>query len=275
MSWRAVARKDFQDAVRSRWLVGLAALFVVLVSVAVYLSYLFRGGGTVASTDILRSGFVQDGVATGFIPLVSLVVAYNAVVGERESGSLKLLLALPHSRSDVVFGKVIGRAAAVAVAILAGFLVPAVVLLGLGEVVFQAVAYVQYAVFSALLGVAFVSIAVGFSASTSSHRLAIAGAIGIFFLFVVLLGAIQLPLQFYLSLNGTPEWLPLTGTELLRTIRLVNPTGSFKIITNGFLGGRLFTGDGARLQVSALLMLLVWTLLPPLLGLLRFEAADL
>ncbi|MFB6160177.1 MAG: ABC transporter permease subunit [Haloferacaceae archaeon] len=275
MSWRVVARKDFEDAARSGWLLGLAALFVVLVSLGVYVTSLLSGGGGVDSTAVLRSGFVQDGVVTAFIPLVSLVVAYNAVVGERESGSLKLLLALPHSRADVVFGKVVGRAAAVATAIAAGFLLPAVVLLVLDSVTFAAVAYVQYTFFAALLGVAFVAIAVGFSAATASHRLAMAGAVGIYFLFVGLLGAIQFPLSLYLQVSGTPGWLPLSGQELIRMIRLINPTGAFKIVTNGFLGGRLFSGQGARLQAAAVVMLVAWTVVPPLFGLLRFEKADL
>jgi ABC-2 type transport system permease protein len=53
-------------------------------------------------------------------PIVGVVVGYNAVSGGRESGSLKLLLSLPHSRADVVFGKVVGRGAALSLAVFAG-----------------------------------------------------------------------------------------------------------------------------------------------------------
>ncbi len=274
MSWRAVARKDFADAVRSRWLLGLAALFVLLVAAA---AYLVRPapGSTITSNRILNSLFVKDALVTTLVPLIALVVAYNAVVGERDTGSLKLLLALPHSRADVVFGKVLGRAAAVAAPVAVGFLLPAVVFLAVPAVEFRAGSYLGFTLLTALLAVAFVAIAVGFSAATASHRLAIAGAIGIYFLFVPLWGAVQFPLQLYLGLGGGPEWLPLTGQELLRMLRLLNPTGSFKIVSEAFLGGSLLQGDSARLHAAAGLMLLVWTLVPPLLGLVRFEEADL
>jgi ABC-2 type transport system permease protein len=273
MTWSAVARKDFEDAVRSRWVAGLSALFVLLVSAA---AYLVRPapGQTISSNQVLNSLFVRDALVTTLVPLIALIVAYNAVIGERESGSLKLLLSLPHSRADVVFGKVIGRSGAIAAPIAVGFLLPAVVLLVVPAVNFDAISYVGYTLLTAVLGVAFVSIAVGFSTAASSSRRAIAGAIGIYFLFVPLWGAIRFPLQLYLS-GGGPSWLPLTGQQALRMLRLLNPTGSFKIVSNAFLQGGLYTQGSVNMQVSATLMLLVWILVPPLLGLLWFQEADL
>jgi ABC-2 type transport system permease protein len=277
MSWQVVARKDFEDAVRSRWLVGLATLYALLVAAAVGIgAWLFGGGGTtVSSTQLVNSPLIKDGIVTTFVPLVSLVVAYNAVVGERESGSLKLLLALPHSRSDVVLGKVVGRGAAVAVAIVAGFALPIVVFVVDGSFAFEAVGYVQYVLLTALLGVAFVSVAVGVSAATASNRIAIAAAITIYLVFVVLFGAIHGSIGLVTLFSGWPEWMPLTVQETQRAVQLLSPTGSFKIIVNRALGGSLFGGAEARLQLSAFAMLLTWTVVPPLLGLIRFQDADL
>lgn len=274
MSWQAVARKDFQDAVRSRWLLGLMALFVLLVSAA---AYVVRPapGQTVNSNAIINSLIVRDAMVTTLVPLIALVVAYNAVVGERDSGSLKLLLSLPHSRADVVFGKVLGRTGAVAVPVAVGFLLPAFVFLIASPVVFDASHYLGFVVLTALLAAAFVSIAVGFSAATSSHRLAIAGAIGIYFLFVPLWGAVQFPLQLYFGVGGGPEWLPLTGQQVFRFLRLLNPTGSFKILSGAFMSDQLFAGDAARLHLSAVMMLFAWLSVPPLLGFARFETQDL
>ena len=276
MSVEAVARKDFQDAVRSRWLLGLSAVFVLLVSAAV----LFLGrSGEITTTGLVNSVLVKDALVTTLIPLIALVIAYGAIVGERESGSLKLLLSLPHSRSDVVFGKVIGRAGAIAVPVGVGFLLPAVIA-ALGPLQFRPTTYLGFILLTVVLSTAFVSIAVGFSAAVSSNRLAIAGAIGIYFLFVPLWGAVQLPLQFYLGVNGTPGWLPVAGQDLLRFLRIVNPTGSFKILANEFVGGTLFASAGEQRwqtggEIAALSALVVWILGPPLLGLVRFDDADL
>jgi ABC-2 type transport system permease protein len=277
MTWTVVARKEFEDTVRSRWLIALSVLFALLVGAAVYVTSLVFGGGdaTLSSTEVLRAFPIKDGIVTTFIPLVALVVAYNAVVGERESGSLKLLLALPHSRADVVVGKVAGRGAAIAVAVVAGFLVPAVVFLVSSTFAFEAVAYVQYVILVALLAVAFVSVGVGVSAAVSSDRLAIAAAVGVYLVFVALLGALQGSLGLFATFVGWPEWMPLTVQQTTRTLTLINPTGAFKIVTNRSLGTGLFGGQEVRLQISGLLMLLAWVAVPPLLGLVRFEEMDL
>ncbi|WP_101298049.1 ABC transporter permease [Halegenticoccus soli] len=271
MSWEAIARKDFEDAVRSRWLLALTALFVLLISAV---AYIVRPapGQTFSSNAIL--GLVNGTLVTTLVPLIALIIAYGAIVGERESGSLKLLLSLPHSRADVVFGKVLGRSAAITLPVVVGFIVPAL-LLAIGPLQFDAGSYVGYTLLTAFLGAVFVAIAVGFSAAMSSQRLAIAGAIALYLLFVPLWGAAQFPLQLYLVLGGGPEWLPIAGEQLFRVLRLVNPTGSFKIVSGAFLNGGLFSGENASFHAAAAAVLLGWLSLPPLLGLWSFERADL
>lgn len=269
MSWQAIAEKEYRDAIRSRWLLALSVFFVLLVSA---MAYVIRPpAGETASANQLLS--IATGIlVTTLVPLIAVVVGYNAVVGERESGSLKLLLSLPHSRSDVVFGKVLGRSVALATPIVVGFVLPALVL-AVGPFTFEPASYVGYTLLTAFLGAVFVSIAVGWSAAAPSHRLAMAGAVGIYFLFVPLWGAVQMPLSFYLAFNGIPGWLPFTGNELMQFLRLLNPNGSFKVLSGAILGGG--SGSSTRMQVAAGSMLLSWLLVPPLLGYWRFEAADL
>jgi ABC-2 type transport system permease protein len=278
MSWQAIARKDFQDALRSRWLIALTTLFVLLVSAAVYLVRP-AAGQTISSNAVVNYIIVKDGLVTTLIPLIALVMAYAAVVGERESGSLKLLLSLPHSRSDVVLGKVLGRAAAIAAPIFVGFLLPGLILLLIPGVNFQPGYYLGYTLLTAFLATVFVAIAVGFSAAVPSQRFAIGGAIGIYFLFVPLWGAVQFPLRLYLQFGGGPSWLPVAGGDILQFLRLLNPVGSFKIVINSFMAGSLFASGqnvpSPRLQIAALSMLVAWLLVPPLVGLWQFENTDL
>jgi ABC-2 type transport system permease protein len=278
MSWQAIARKDFQDALRSRWLLALTTLFVLLVSAGVYFVRP-ASGQTVSSNAVVNSIVVKDGFVTSLVPLISLVMAYAAVVKERESGSLKLLLSLPHSRGDVVLGKVLGRSAAIATPIFVGFLLPGLVLALLPRVTFRPGYYLGFTALTAVLATVFVAIAVGFSSAVSSQRFAIGGAIAIYFLFVPLWIIVRAPLQLFLGLGGGPSWLPISGSQLLDLLRLINPSGSFKIVTNSFMAGSLFaSADGVpspRLQIAAVAMLAAWALVPPLLGLWRFEGADL
>lgn len=68
------------------------------------------------------------------------MLGYRAIVGERESGSLKFLLGLPHTRRDVILGKLIGRVSTVTVAVLVGFAIVGVHLLVIAET-FSVAAY--------------------------------------------------------------------------------------------------------------------------------------
>jgi len=44
-------------------------------------------------------------LAIYLVPLISLILGYDAIVGERERGSLDLLLALPITRLELLLGK--------------------------------------------------------------------------------------------------------------------------------------------------------------------------
>lgn len=269
MSWLVVARKDFEDSIRSRWLLALTSLFVLLVSAA---AYVLRpvGGGTVSANGVLQ---VVGGLFVGtLVPLIALVVAYNSVTGEHESGSLKLLLSLPHSRADVVFGKVAGRAASLSTAIVVGFVLPAAIL-ALGPFTLDVATYVGYTLLVALLASVFVAIAVGWSAAAPSQRIALAGAIGLYFLFVPFWSAIQLRLR--LALASLPEWIPVSSETAGTIVFFSNPTSVFQGLAGAMLNGQFLSGETAMLQLSALLLLVAWVLAAPLVGLLFFERRDL
>ncbi|MBP1922609.1 ABC-2 type transport system permease protein [Halorubrum alkaliphilum] len=271
MSLVAVANKDFQDTVRSRGMVILVALFSLLVSLFAYLVRP-QGDAQQFATELLLSQLVGPVLVTGLIPLVGIVVGYNAVSGERDSGSLKLLLSLPHSRADVVFGKVIGRGAALALAVLAGFLLPALVLIVV-PVTFNAGSFLGYTVFAAVLGVVFVAIAVGCSAAMATQQRALIAGIAVYAVFVLLWGL--LTGQVVDALDGVIAALPLSIEQVRTFLDVANPTTGIEELANGFLGGQLFTGERVNQQISAAAMLVFWTLAPPLLGLLKFDRDDL
>lgn len=273
MSWQAIARKDFEDSVRSYWLWGLSAVFLLLVvGVTFVISVIF--GDQITSNAVIST--VNSWVVTALVPLIAMVVAYAAIVGERESGSMKILLSLPHSRADVVIGKVVGRSAAMAVPILIGFLLPVIVFL-ITPGAFDPLRYVGYTLLVIVIAVQFVAISVGISAGVKSQRRAILGVIAFYFVFVTLWGAIQWPLQLF-AISGYPsalQWIPLAPEELIQTMRLINPTGSFKIIADAYLAGALYEAANRALHISATVMVLLWIVTPPLLGLLRFQTRDL
>ncbi len=271
MSLRAVAKKDFQDTVRSKAMFLLVALFSGLVSVMAY-AVRPTGEGDAFATELLLSVFVGPVLVTTLVPLVGVVIGYNAVSGERESGSLKLLLSLPHSRADVVFGKVVGRATALSLAILIGFLFPAIVLVAI-PVSFNVGAYLGYTVFAAILGCVFVAIAVGCSAAASTQRRALIGGVGIYFVFVLLWGT--LTGQLLGAFEFVIDPLPISAIQVQTFLEVANPNSGVQVLANAFLGDQLLAGEGRNQQISAAAMLVFWTLAPPLAGLLKFDRDDL
>jgi ABC-2 type transport system permease protein len=263
--WQSVAKKDFTDALRSRRLAALVVLFVLfVVGIEVALVELFPDdiGGAAA----LVAGLV--GPATLLVPLIGLVTGYRCIAGERESGSHKLLLSLPHSRRDVVLGKLVGRTGIVSAAILGGFLaggVVAFVLIG----GFAVLPFVVYFAITLLYAAAFVGLGVGISASTGSTSVAVAGGLGAFFVFqffwAFLVGLLQNQL-----LSNAPD-------VLFRTIERLSPLLSYTESVGQYVGeGGGAAGDALYQQGwFALLVLVAWVVVPVGLGYLRFRSVDL
>lgn len=250
MSWEAVARKDFEDAIRSRWLWALSVVFVGVFSIPAIARFYFGAEpqSTQAASGVVNVFvfFMKEGTSI-LVPLIAIVVAYAAITRERESGTMKLLLSLPHTRDDVVIGKVLGRSAVIAAPILAGFLVAGIVLLPAADA-FAAMAFVQFALLTALLGVIFVGFAVGLSAAANSNQQAIVGAVGsyMFFSFFWNTAANRIA-------DGVKDLLALsTGTryQVALLLKLLNPIQAYKTLVDSLF----FSALAARKQMFGFLI---------------------
>lgn len=283
MSLTAVARKDFADAIRSRAFWGVSALFFLLivgVSVA-YATFDVVGGDPSALGLIF---FVASAIGT-FVSLAALIVCYRSIAGERESGSMKLLLALPHTRRDVVFGKLVGRTGVLAVPIVLALLVGS----GLGMALLGDVAPVATVLFglvAVLFALAYAGIMVGVSATTGSTTRAAALAVG-FFLFaevlwdVVILAVVFVAEGFQLPTGpgaAFPDW-----TYLLFQL---SPSNAFVTSLTAVIPDAPTTAAGPAPSAGqldaffatpwiAVLVLVFWAVVPVLLGYWRFVGADL
>lgn len=286
MSWQAVAEKDFRDAIRSRLLMGLTVLFALFAAgAAFFVTEIDQPGGPLVgevTTLLLISGLVS---ATAiFIPLVSIAVAYRSLAGERDSGSLKLLLSLPNSRADVVFGKFVGRSAVVSVAVLVGFAVGLVVTAALAEA-FSPGEYLVFVGVSLLFAFVFVAITVGISAFTSSTSRAAYAAFGLFVVFQFLWDVIAQGVVYVLngfSFEGIQQgdWL----LDLFDFLVIIDPTTAYQQGTLWVIRLMAEEEDGQQAAADAafylqdwfgFVVLAVWVVLPLAVGYLRFESTDL
>lgn len=303
MSWQAVAEKDVRDAIRSYWLWGLTVVLSVFLAVGpiliaagfIQISQPQNGGGV--TSDLYAQ--VMVGILTFFVPAVAIVLAYDSITGERDSGTLKLLLSLPHSRLDVVVGKSLGRGAVVAVAILIAFVVAAVAMvptpidLALGN-------YVGFALLTVVLGLAFVGIGVGFSAAADTSRRAMVGTVTMFVLFTLIWGRFANGVIRLLSNNTDMGGETLVPLHLF--ISVLNPTEAYETLVLSLLSGdplfarvSLVGGSGLQGQLNrqayaqamggsvpaylsdpaVALILAFWVVAIPLAGYWVFEETDL
>ncbi|ELZ05231.1 ABC transporter permease subunit [Natrialba asiatica] len=213
MSWVHVARKDFADALRSKLLWVLSALMILVVagiSAIPQLLYIPGQGPAPGFDDGMSFMFTW---MTMMVSIIGLVVGYRAIVGERESGSIRFLLGLPNSRRDVVVGKVLGRATVVAVPTVIGFLVGAVVILALYDG-FAVTDYIGLLVFALVIGLVYVSVAVAVSASVNTRAKAVGGVLGIYLIFDLLWWTVPMAIYWLLEreLPGStdlPAWYVL------------------------------------------------------------------
>lgn len=291
MNWTYVARKDFTDAVRSKLALSLLAFFSVLAFLSVAAARLILGpDATVQESLGLIAGPVQL-----VVPFAALVVAYLAIAGERESGSLKLLLSFPLTRRDVVVGKFVGRSGVVVLGVVAGFLVSGALVVALyGSL--PVVPFVVFVGVTALYAAAYVGVAVGLSGLVASRGRAIAAALG----FVVVMEFFWdlVPTVLYYALNGSipgqqlPAWYFLLARlspsgAYTYAVELVARVGAVGLVTTSDsnaetasalapLADRLAGDIPFYLEGwSAIAILVLWATVPVAIGYLRFRHADL
>jgi ABC-2 type transport system permease protein len=243
MTWQAVAQKDFEDAVRSRWLWGLSLLFVGIIGAvpAILFGYyappdtsadvLFGASGSIPLAGVSLS---YAGVLAFVIAFIALVSSHGSVIDERESGTLKLLLSLPHSRFDVIAGKSIGRTVVVALPVLAGFLVAGASLVVLSTSV-TVEAFVPQVALTLFVAAVFVSLGTGVSAAAGSNRQATLGIFGLYFLLAFLwaLFASGFSTLVNEALKRIPNVEPLGGAasaELRLFVKYLNPLRAYETL---------------------------------------------
>lgn len=295
VTWRDVARKDFEGSVRSKMLWGFIGVFVAFLLMALPVAeQLFPEATTVTPAKAL-SGVAM--LAQLFVPGIALVAGYMAIVGERRSGSLRVLLSYPFSRRDVVAGKLVGRLFVTATALTIGYAVASVlvvVLYGTPDVTM----FAGFVGAGVLLGLTFTGLAVGGSAAAATRGNAMTLTIGSFMAMVFFWKPVAAGL--YYGLNGS---LPGVHAETWYfVLKRLNPLEAFRVLTSAALDVEVSavpqfpvedippTATPEQLDLAAriqgevpfyladwfsVVVLVAWGVVPVLLGYRRFQRADL
>ncbi len=111
--------KEWRDGMRNRWVLATTAL---LAALALTLAFLGSAPTGAVKTGALAVTIVSLSSLTIFlIPLIALLLSYDAIVGEIDRGTMALLLSYPVARWQVLCGKFFGHLAILAFATLIGY----------------------------------------------------------------------------------------------------------------------------------------------------------
>lgn len=228
VTWMDVARKDFEDAVRSKMLWGISSVFVAFLVMSLLSAEQLFPDPVAVDASMALAGVAM--LAQLFVPGVALVAGYLSVVGERRSGSLRVLLSYPLSRSDVVAGKLVGRSAVTGAALTVGFTVATALVVALYGIPDPA-SFAGFVAAGVLVGLTFTGLAVGGSAAAATRGRAMTLTIGSFVGMVFFWKPVVVGL--YYAVTGS-----LPGVEVERWyvfLQRLNPLEAYRVIAGAAL----------------------------------------
>lgn len=258
-----VAWKEFRDDFRNRWTVAIAVLFALLALTIAWFGGAAAGRVGFTSFDATLASLTTLGAFV--IPLIGLLIAYDTIVGERDDGTLLLMLSYPLARGQLVSGKFLGHCAALAVATLAGFTLAVAIMQVMQPVAQTLDAWLvigRFIVSASMLGACFVGVACLISVQAASKSRA-AGLALIGWLASVVLFDLALLALLVVS-GGNP-----VERAVYPYLLLLNPVDVFRLVNLATLGSgagnELLTGMTAGYAYPPALLyalLLAWAVLP-------------
>ena len=266
-----IARKELSDSFRNRWLLAISLIFASLAMGIAWFGDAASGQIGYASTPATIASLASLGIY--LIPLIALLLAYDAIVGEEEGGTLLLLMTYPLSRSQLLLGKFLGHGLTLALATLMGFGVAGIAIALLTEhvaLIDLSVAMLRFIVSTVLLGWGFIALAYGVSVRVSEKPIAAGLALAIWFFFVLIFDLVLLGVL--VASEGQ------FSAGLLPWLLMLNPTDIYRLLNiAAFDGGAQLSGVlslGTDLPFGALGLwagLVLWFVLPLTGALLLFR----
>lgn len=266
-----IARKELSDSLRNRWLVAIALVFAILALGIAGFGAAASGQVGYASTPATVASLASLGIF--LIPLIALLLAYDAIVGEDEGGTLLLLMTYPLSRSQLLLGKFMGHGLTLALATVAGFGVAGVAIALMVEDVpltTLAMAMLRFILSTILLGWGFISLAYVVSTRASEKPVAAGLALAVWFFFVLIFDLILLGVL--VASEGR------FSADLLPWLLLFNPTDIYRLLNilafsdSTRLSGVLSLGSDLPVGLAGLWAgLILWFVIPLAGALLLFR----
>jgi len=273
MLW-ILALKELRDGLRNRW---IAAAIIVLGGLALALSLLGSAPtGSIKASTLDISVISLASLSVYLIPLIALMLSFDALVGEFERGTMMLLLTYPVTRWQVIIGKFLGHVMILFIAILAGYggaVLIMTILTGSSLDGWQAYAIMMLS--SLALGAVFIALGYLVSVLVKERATAAGTAIGLWLVFVVLYDL----LLFAVLLIDKDQ---VINQQLFAALMLISPTDTYRILNLSMFDGVSqaagIAGVASEAGMSGTLLssvLMLWIITPLVATLLVFQRREL
>jgi len=258
-----IALKEVQDGMRNRWVILIALAMAAFALILALLGSVPTGMTKISSLAVTVVSLASLGIF--FIPLISLLLTYDSIVGEAERGTLILLLSYPVARWQVIAGKFCGALVLLFLAVALGYGSAGIAIGLTAETAFTEQAWSSLAkllLSSVLFGAVFLSLGFLISATLRERGTAAAAAIGIWLVFVLL---------YDMGLLGllASDAGKTIGTETLIGLLLANPADAYRMlnlvgndetaILSGMAGLSL---DRQMSAIAPIAVMVAWIALP-------------
>lgn len=269
-----LALKELRDGLRNRW---IAAAIVVLGTLALALSLLGSAPtGSIRASALDISVISLASLSVYLIPLIALMLSFDALVGEFERGTMMLLLTYPITRWQVIVGKFLGHVLILFIAILIGYgAAILIMILTTGGSIEGWQAYVVMMASSLILGAVFIALGYLVSVLVKERATAAGTAIGLWLIFVVLYDL----LLFGVLLVDEGQ---VISQQVFSALMLVSPTDTYRILNLSLFdgvsqaAGIAGVASGAGMSSSLLLsVMLLWVIVPLMATLFVFQRREL
>jgi Cu-processing system permease protein len=254
----AIAKLELLIARRNMWVatsVALMALFSVVLTLA--------GGaptGTLGVNPLIVATSSITTLSVYFVPLVGLLLSFDAISGETERGTLALSLTYPLSRAQILLGKFIAHFLVLAFAIGVGLLLTGIIAMvqhGSADMSFMPLFWLFFT--SLMLGATFLGIGYLVSSLVKAPSVASGLAIIIWLVCVVLydialLGAL-------VADNGG-----FFTNVIFPYLLVANPADAFRLlnmpeISNNMLASGLDAASSISSKIGQMISLLLWPII--------------
>lgn len=239
----ALAGKEFTDHLRNGWTITVAAAFAAFAAVIALAGFSFTGAITAMEPGVIILSL--NSLVMYLIPLLGLLLGYGGIAGEREQGTLELLLSYPLASWQLILGKLLGLSAVLGLCIILGLALPASVDLWRGG---SLLPWLLFAVNSVWIGVIFLALALWCSALFRQRAAVLGAALAAWLLWVILF---DLGMLAVLVASGSSF-----PASLLTALFFLNPASLFRFFTLGVV----LTPETANAMGYQALLPETWTL---------------